>query len=379
MAIKDTTVKILLSTMAGAPSIPNSNAGSLMPTLDACLVDGFGTVTIDDLTVADDVATAFVSTGHGFGMIGSDPYVGAVIEISGASYAAMNREWRISSTPDGNTFTFDVQNIPDGVITGSIVAKRASFGWTKPFSGVNKAVYRNNPITGTGTYLRISNESNSHARPTLYREMIDIDNGLYASGTPYWTFSTSTADTPWVMIGDDRAVYFLFWSSSGGSTSRRFNYFCGDLVNSALQMDTTNCLLLGNDGTSTYQKSNLIRADDEDNNRRYIAGAADQISTSDALLWAHRGVGYYSGQSGIYSFSNFSESPIILSQRSVESQDTHRGFLPGLYDSLSRISGQSDMKTFKFTNDGAHIMAIKQLDYWGGTAALVFDIEGSWR
>jgi hypothetical protein len=63
------SIKYFDSTMAGAPSMADA-AGNLVAVLDACLVDGVGSVTLDSLVVAGDVATGTLSTGHGFTMAG---------------------------------------------------------------------------------------------------------------------------------------------------------------------------------------------------------------------------------------------------------------------------------------------------------------------
>ncbi len=76
-----TAVKYYDSTMSGAPSL-SGTAGALVGVLDACLVDGFGSVTVDSLTVASNVATATISGGHQFAMIGN---TGPVITIAGAN------------------------------------------------------------------------------------------------------------------------------------------------------------------------------------------------------------------------------------------------------------------------------------------------------
>lgn len=88
MALLNTDVRYFDSTMSGAPTLQGV-AGSAISVLDACLINGFGTVTVNGLVVSNNVATVTVSTGHNLGMIRGvnnvSPGVGPVIQIAGAS------------------------------------------------------------------------------------------------------------------------------------------------------------------------------------------------------------------------------------------------------------------------------------------------------
>jgi len=373
----DTSVKIFTDTMPGAPVISSTAAGQLLPVLDACLVNGFGTVTLDALTVTDGVATAMVSTGHGFAMIGSDPPVGPVISISGATPAALNGEWRISSVPGASSFTFDVgEEITDGSATGTLLAKRAPLGWIKPFSDTNVAVYRNDSIVGTGTYLRIDNTGTDDARPQTYQAMTDVDTGDAGSAQPYWRFYGNTSPSQWCIIGDGRLFYLMI---NGVSGRWLFNYCAGDLANSAVPTDNINFLLLGYSSANIYQTNQLVYTAGDNNQTHIIAGHANQIDgPQEAFVHAHRAAGDYSGQ-GLYGFTNLTDSPLLLAQRLIESNDTHRGHLPGLFDPLAYTAGKiTDYTTFSIPDDPRTYMH-KRLNYWLGDAALVFDITGPWR
>ena len=134
--------------MSGAPVL-SGTAGTLIAVLDACLVNGFGSVTLNSLVVQNNVATATVSGGHGFAMIvgvnNVSPGVGPVVRIDGATPAALNGDWRLASVPNSTTFTFAAEGIPDQTATGTITAKRAPAGWAKAFGGANKAAYQPMP------------------------------------------------------------------------------------------------------------------------------------------------------------------------------------------------------------------------------------------
>ena len=101
MGIRDTSVLLYRHTDTGAPSI-NGLAGSWIPVLDACLVDGYNSIIPDSLVVAGGIATLTRGAGHNF----TDPGVlygidaGQVIEVAGVAGAlsGLNRRWRATVT-----------------------------------------------------------------------------------------------------------------------------------------------------------------------------------------------------------------------------------------------------------------------------------------
>ena len=140
----DTSVKFFSYLHSGAPTL-NGVAGSLIDVLDACLVNGFGAVTVSTLSVASEVATVTVSTGHDLEMVGVN--TGPVISVSGATPASLNDEWRIDTVPSATQFTFRCPGRSDGSATGTISVKRAPAGWekdspvrTKPRTGRHRGI-----------------------------------------------------------------------------------------------------------------------------------------------------------------------------------------------------------------------------------------------
>jgi len=245
------SVRYYESTMSGAPSL-SGTAGALIGVLDACLVNGFGSVTVNSLVVASDVATATVSAGHQFTMQGT---TGPVIEISGANPSGLNGEWRVTVT-SSTTFTFVTSGISDQTATGTISAKRAPAGFSKAFSGTGMEAYRSDDITGTRLYLRIDDTYGMYARIRGYEGMTDVNTGTFLfptdaqiSGGGYvWKSNAASSVTrPWALYTDGRMIYFVcdtqlntFWA--GG-------FVFGD-VDSYAASDTFGCLLLCS-GTAT--------------------------------------------------------------------------------------------------------------------------------
>lgn len=202
-------VKYLRSAMRGAPVL-SGTAGALIALLDACLITGFGQVTLTSLVVSGGVATATVGAGDTF-------EEGAVILVDGATPAALNGEQRVLSSTS-TTFTF-ATTAPDGAATGSITAKYAAVGgWEKTYSGTNKAVYRSTDTAGNRHYLRVDDNgtgSAAYARVIGYESMTDVDAGTgpfptnsLMSGGGYWHKSTAASSTAanWRVFGDSRMV-----------------------------------------------------------------------------------------------------------------------------------------------------------------------------
>lgn len=131
----------------GAPQFTNS-FGALINVLDACLVDGYGNQDVTSIEVADGMAIAKFENSHLLKQF-------QVVEISGAADSSLNGEFRILGLT-ADTIEFSV-NAADQIATGSISCKVASLGWTKVFSGENKAVYRAKDIAANPYYLRIDN------------------------------------------------------------------------------------------------------------------------------------------------------------------------------------------------------------------------------
>ena len=131
----------------GAPQFTNS-FGELLNVLDACLVDGYGAQTVLTIEVSDGMAIAKFANSHLLKQF-------QVVEISGALDSSLNGEFRIIGLT-ADTIEFSV-NAADQIATGSISCKVASLGWTKVFSGDQKAVYRAKDIAANPYYLRVDN------------------------------------------------------------------------------------------------------------------------------------------------------------------------------------------------------------------------------
>jgi hypothetical protein len=270
----DTTVKFFNSTMSGAPSL-TGQVGTLIGVLDACLKDGFGSVTLDSLIVAGNVATATVSAGHNLAMLGA---AGPVVTIAGATPSGLNGEWRIASVPTSTTFTFATTGISDQTATGTITAKRAPLGFSKVYSGTNKAVYRADDVSSTRFYLRVDDATNAQwGYLRGYESMSDVDtgSGLFPSSGEVYAYKSSAASATaraWTLIGDSQAFY-LFEQSDG--TNWPGSVFFGDFV-SYKSGDGYRAAILAHSATSGASNS-LVTLQAADLAGHFLARAYTQL------------------------------------------------------------------------------------------------------
>lgn len=114
----------------------------------------------------------------------------------------------------------------DAVLVNGYGTKSAA-GWTKPYSGTSKAVYRNNTTTGTGSYLRVDDNASSYfhrAYITGYETMSGVDTGTNAfpsstTSQSAWGKSATQDATArqWVIVADEFRFYIFVRTGESGS------------------------------------------------------------------------------------------------------------------------------------------------------------------
>ncbi|MCU0806397.1 MAG: hypothetical protein MUC53_00135 [Candidatus Contendobacter sp.] len=371
----DTTVKYFDSTMSGAPVL-SGTAGALISVLDACLVNGFGSVTLDSLVVADDVATGTISTGHGFAMFGV--LTGPVITIEGATPSELNGEWRIASVPSSTTFTFVTEDISDQTATGTITAKRSPAGMTKPFSGTNLAAYRS-AAPGTQFYLRINDTTTTYATMRGYEAMSDISTGTnpyptvaQAANCYFYKASSTSSTRPWCAISDSKMLYVF--SDAGLNSNYSGNFSWGDLI-SYLETDQYHSQILYSTGSSSSSYlGNLANA-----TGAYIARAYTGLDLGPVS--SHR----YSSGRGTVVGNNTQRFPMPINNKALfwpievweNSATAARGLMPGFYNPLHSTASillQNVVVTDSVHLPGRELMFLAIDSYFGA-----FDITGPWR
>lgn len=227
-------VKRYTSLMTSAPSL-TGQVGTLVALLDACLVNGFNTKSVTSAVQTAGVATV-TATAHGYN-------VNDVVAISGANEAAWNDEFRVL-TAATNSFTFAIPSGTTSPATGTLSAKIAPLGWTKPFSGTNKAAYLPQ-IAYCQNYLRVLDDSTTPtsangrwAKVRGYETMSDVDTGTGLFPTTAQVtnalsvLKSSSSDATarhWWLVGDGGIFYCgTFWHS--GYLTAASGYLFGDIA-----------------------------------------------------------------------------------------------------------------------------------------------------
>lgn len=212
--------------VAGAPVLSGA-AGSLITVLDACLLTGYGTVSVASLVVAGGVATATVSAGHGL----LDQQIAL---IAGATPGALNGEQRITRISAAQ-FSFTT-SAADGTAAGVITASVAPVGgWEKSFGGTNLAAYRSTDPAAVPVYYALDDALADRGRLAGYRTMSSVSAGTgrwpssgYVALPKYVTGSTGGASAGWTLIADSRSVLWLPRALSSGALA--FPCYLGDLA-----------------------------------------------------------------------------------------------------------------------------------------------------
>lgn len=230
-----TTTRDYRSTDPGMPVL-SGQAGKLVDVLDV-IVNGGAPQSVTSITRSGDTATV-TKAAHGFRN-------GVRLQFEGADQAAYNIEATITVV-NANTYTYPVSGAPASPATGTITAKMAGAGWSKPFSGSGKGCYR--APQGNRFYLRLlddgSDPTNGAKVATIrgYVSMTDVDTGTepfptvaqMASG--YFVGKSTTADAtarPWRLLVDEKRVIGLHAHVSGSPTLFGQGPVFGDLVGSA--------------------------------------------------------------------------------------------------------------------------------------------------
>lgn len=241
----DTSVKFHLSTMSNAVQLTGT-AGSLIGLLDAFLVTGYDSKAVVSLTVTGGVATATFVGDHS-----ALPH--SVILVDGVTgpMSALNGEQKITAKPTASSLQW-ATTLGDGTATGTITIKMAAAGWTKVFSGTNKAVYKSADPAANGHFLRVDDSNANYASVRGYENMTDVDTGTgmfpttgIAVESRWWKNSVSSAAVRYQFAVDSRMLLIAVnaHSSYNMSALRGFGDFIplapgGDVWSTGLNFTT---------------------------------------------------------------------------------------------------------------------------------------------
>lgn len=387
-------MKFYHSDMVGAPAL-TATAGSLHDLLNACLVDGFGLKAITALTVAGGVATATVVAPHSF-------VVGATAEIAGVSPAGLNGQSRVTAITT-TSIAFNT-SVPDGPASGTATIKVASLGWTKVFTGTNKAVYKSSAVESPGFCFRVNDASAGYARVIGYEAMTTVDAGTkpfptnaQVSGGLYWSKNYAGQPCKWALFGDDRIFYFCVDPMSMPETyGDRFqctvfgdprSFKVGDafatvmtgcVADRSIGGDVEGCVGRSMGSTSPTATGGYFVA-------RTHTGLGTAVPYAPIGVASHQSSYSYSG-SGSYGFGTHPNGPdngLLLSD-AVGYDNGYRFSLPGVkhlvqnaigsFSAFAIVDGTGDML-------GRRVMMLPvgSVSYGGPQGVVAFDITGPWR
>ncbi|MCO5763770.1 MAG: hypothetical protein NHG36_20090 [Chromatiaceae bacterium] len=359
----DTSVKYYASTMSGAPAL-SGEVGKLIAVLDACLVNGFGSVTLSSLVVASNVATGTVSGGHNFAMVGN---TGPVITIAGATPSGLNGEWRVTVT-SSTEFTFVTTGISDQTATGTITAKRSPAGFSVAFSSTNDKSWRSDNVAGSRPYFRVLDSTGYEkiAIIALYESMTAWDTGTNGYGMYLEKSATQNSTArEWHLFADDKAFHLIV--TNGGIRS---GMFFGDIITYKAADAYHGCLVANNtnDGSNNHLYYTLNTANGHVVTRSYTQAGLCQL-----VRFLSCGNASYMGSVGV-THPNAVDSiltvwPVVIFEEL--SPYVIRGMWPGAYSPLIQYSTISDATVVSGDKD-LMVMVFS-------SGAVAYDITGPWR
>lgn len=333
----DSSVKYFDSSMSGAPVL-SGTAGSLINLLDAGLINGFGSVTLNSLVISGGVATGTVSGGHDFQMIvginAVSPGVGPVILIGGATPSELNAEWRLSGATS-TTFTFDVA-LPNQTATGTITAKRASAGWIKAFSGTNTAAYSRPSLEATDMLLSVDDTPAQYPALMMYESMTGalVGTGPAPTSNSLWLTKSSVASSTerlWRLIADDRAFYFM--GKPDGANWSVASFF-GD-VNKYKSTDQYHCLLVSQLSKTYSVGISYLRLLGTTGAAFFSRDASQTGAAVSCARYSHQAAGsHLSFGESVYPAIDDSVHFCGVEAWQKDSIVSPRGMMPGLYSPL---------------------------------------------
>ena len=241
------------------------------------------------------------------------------------------------------------------VLVNGYGAKSAA-GWTEPFATAgNIAVFRNNSVSGTGSYLRIDDNGSGtggtrEALVRAYKTMSDLNTGtditpLVAQMTSGLVVRKSSALSssarPWWAIANRKWVYLFidsFGTDISGGRSHGLCLFAGDLQ-SFRPGDGYNFLISGgltqNSGTRCplFSTATAVSTTSSTSGSYLLRNYAQNPNA--VLGWANSSFGVATtlgGSTGAFTYPHEVNNGVWVSRVMVsEAISRPRGYLPNCY------------------------------------------------
>lgn len=391
------TLVFIDTEMTGVNQV-TGQAGSLVAFLYQALVTGGPAVTLDSITRSGTTATASKNN-HGFQMVATD--LGQWIVVAGANETEYNGLHQITSVT-ATSFTYEVSGTPASPATGTITAKFAPLGWTRPYSGTNKAIFQGDDFSDGELYQFLDNATLSTlgAKGCAVRGAegaTDVDTlispmpqTLVSNNYPLVVKSdaASSATRSAFIVGDGQGFYLGLRLGSSASYWYDFHYF-GDCISETAGDNYKGCLLaayqdssgytypgysnqfsVGGDLTATQAGKFKARTYTQD------AGAIMLATVLNSAIHSRMGVAGMAQKNAANNGRHYAKCHLTDSGRIV-------GWLPGLYD----LWHNTTLLVHKAVLDeipgleGRKILFLK--GSYGSSAGydygLALDLTGPWR
>lgn len=378
-------VKWFTSEMPGAPEVSGIGVGSLVALLDACLITGFGSVSVSDIVVTSGIAKATVAPAD-------VPPKYAVVQIDGATPSGLNGEHRVLDV--GATWFIFATDESDGTATGTITSKFApASDWSIAYTDTNKRVYRSDDPLGSRFFYRVDDTSESGnerrwARLTGYKTMTDVDTGEYPlddENRGIWK-SVSSNDTAvsWALIADSRVVYLMLRNAAPHTSS--YTYFApfafGDM-NRFSESDTTFSAVVND----TYSTSTSSGAQSGGNQTLAYGGKTYRMLNLDGESYTSIDAVPLSGSGRSGEDSTFGPIGRMLNGKNIISPVLlpPRGVVPGVYHvaHTGLFSGRNAMDLIVGSGslEGRVLMLVPgaRLSNESAAGGALIDVIGPWR
>lgn len=392
----DTSVKFFDESFPGAPVL-NGTPGAALAVIDACLRTGFGQRQAQSLAVSGGVATVTLANdAKNVNLLHS---VIAVSGVTGA-LATLNGEQRVTAAT-ATTLQF-ATTAANGTAAGTVSIKTAGVGWTRVYSGLNKAVYKSSDPQSTGKYLRIDDSDAYYTHPRGYGAMTDIDTGTDAFPDPTsfpnnkwrWTRKYGSGDYIWELFADARGFIYAP-AIYAGATRPQTSLWFGDTL-ADYSPAPHECLLTSNGGrtySSAYSFS-LGTTNDWTADRCCFAKRLSGIGAAPPAF--ARAGGVASSGSGTHSEGGYFPSAggkldlcrIALFDKASRGTGelVRRSLLPGVYFISQDLRNSGIKRGDVFQLGGRHLRAVRSpgfghydvsdTSYYG---KFLVDITGPWR
>ena len=279
---------------------------------------------------------------------------------------------------------------------------KASLGWSKAFSGTNKAVYQQG-AGSSGFQLRVD-DSGANVYEALVRgaeAFSDVDTissgafptvAQYANGL-FWNKATTTSATrAWVCWGDSKRFYFMPEVSSPVTDHGWNCHFFGDIASFKVG-DSYNCMLIGRTVTNTAAYSDPFTevtpsAFAAINIGHYLARSYTGVGTAIQCKKFVDGrvngsvMGLGTPNSDILQYPDPVTGALQLSRVFIAEANPYslRGYLPGVWCVCHNVASMGGMTT-GVTFNGSDGLAGKAFELrktiTGGNGVSAFAIETS--